>query len=264
MSKGKFCFSIGKSKEKESESLGNIFEEKEVLNVNNKTNKGNFDQRNLDNFQSISTNFEYKKSISFYSEHPELLEDFDKPNELRKQETEQESKKKEESKKVSLGRPKYLNKIKEYVELRNIEKQEIQEEKIQKEIQEEDNTQIFITDSYKDILEEREKLKNLLLKKRLSEGGDLKISGPSSIFEMRFSPVINEIKDEEIDKQITSDCPKEELIVKSAGSIDDTAIEDNNIVNNDEASKVNKDFKQVKIQQAKQRYLLRKQARELK
>ncbi|OII72572.1 uncharacterized protein cubi_03308 [Cryptosporidium ubiquitum] len=262
MEKGKFSFSIGKSKEKESESLGNIFDEKEVISGKNRGNIEDFDQTNSDNFQSISANFEYNKSINFYNEHPELLEDFDKPNEIKGREIEKEQEKKEEPKKVSLGKSKYLSKIQKYVELRNIEREEIQEEKIQKEIQEEENTQVFITDSYKDILEERKKFKDSFIKRKLSEGENLKISGPSSIFEMRFSPVMDKIKDEESNQQVAFDDSKEELMIKDSSSADNLTIEDNNIVNNEEVSKASKDFKQVKIQQARERYLLRKQARE--
>ncbi|KAL3126303.1 hypothetical protein CHM_8g830 [Cryptosporidium hominis] len=261
MSKGKFSFSLGKSKEKGPNSLGNVFLGEKVFESekDEKNNAEDLGSKNSDNFQSISTNYEYKKSIKFYDEHPELLEDFDRSNTVKRIEAEDKEEKKDEPKKASLGKSKYLSRIQEYVELRNIEKQEIQEEKIQKEIKEEGNTQVFITDAYKDVLEERKKLKNLLTNRKLSEGEDPRISGPSSIFEMRLSPSMNELKNEEIDKQIASGSPKEELKIYNVNSANNSTTKDYYVVNNDEVPKTSKDLKLIKIQQARERYLLRKQ-----
>ncbi|KAH8584608.1 uncharacterized protein ELE39_000488 [Cryptosporidium sp. chipmunk genotype I] len=265
MNKEKFSFRLGKFKEKESENLGNIFGEEKKLkgDKDNKRNARDLDPRGSDNFQSISMNFEYNKSIKFYNEHPELLEDFDRPNEVKGQEAEKGPEKKEEPKRAFLGKSKYLGIIKEYVELRNIEKQEIQEEKIQKEIQEEENTQVFITDSYKEVLEERKRLKESLTNRRLSEGEDPKISGPSNILEVRFSPVKNELEDEESDKKTTSDALNEDLNVSNTNSANISTAKDDCVVNSDKISKTSKNLKLIKIQQARQRYLLRKQAKNL-
>ncbi|KAK9170761.1 Coiled-coil domain-containing protein 55 (DUF2040) family protein [Cryptosporidium meleagridis] len=261
MNKGKLSFSLGKFKEKEPKGLGNVFLEEEafVSERDEKKSAEGLDSKNSDNFQSISTNFEYKKSIKFYNEHPELLEDFDRSNKVKITEAENEEEKGGGPKKASLGKSKYLRRIQEYVELRNVEKQEIQEEKIQKEIQEEGNTQVFITDSYRDVLEERKKLKNLLTNRKLSEGEDPRISRPSNIFEMRLSSSVNELKNIESNKQISSGSLKEELNMNNTNLASSSTTKDYYVVNNDEASKTSKDLKLIKIQQAKERYLLRKQ-----
>lgn len=264
MNKGKFSFSIGKPRDKESDGLRNIFD-------SGKDGK-NTEECGLvssGNFQSISATSEYNNSLKFYSQHPELLEYFEKkPDELERQEA-RELKREERAGKTGLGKSKYLDKIKEYVELRNIEIQEIQEEKIQKEVQKED-VQVFITDAYKDVLEERRKLKNSLTRRKLPKGennskaGGSRSSGPLSIFEMRFSPELDETQNEESEAQTVPEEVKEDLSTVSMNPANSSISEGSNAETEAKNFKTSQDLKRIKIEQARERYLLRKQMREQK
>lgn len=264
MNKGKLSFSIGKSSCRESDSLRNIFD-----SGKDEKDTEECDSMRSDNFHSISTTFEYNKSLNFYSQHPELLEDFEKrPEELREQEN-KELEKKDETGKARLGKSKYLDRIKEHVELRNIEIQEIQEEKIQKEVQE-DNAQVFITDAYKDVLEERRKLKDSLTRRKILKDENSekttcnKSSGPLSIFEMRFSSGLDETQNEESEAQATSEEPREVLDEVRANPTETPISGEKSLVIDDKTIKTSQNLKQIKIEQARERYLLRKQMREKK
>ncbi|KAJ1612740.1 hypothetical protein OJ253_492 [Cryptosporidium canis] len=258
MSKGRFSFSIGRSKNRESSSLWNIFDSEG--GVEGEKVMGGAGTTASDNFQSINSDLEYKKSLKFYSEHPELLDEFEESDGRKLRDTPNKKEDKVESKRVNLGKSKYLDRIKEYVDLRNIERQEIQEEKIQQEVQE-DSSQVFITDAYKVVLEERRRLKDSLIRRKLSRGESSNSDGPLGIFEMRFSKM-DETPDEESETRINHEEAERNTDKDHDISARKVAIEDRKGVADVEFSKKNSDLKQIKIQQARERYLLRKQTRE--
>ncbi|KAJ1607560.1 hypothetical protein OJ252_2803 [Cryptosporidium canis] len=258
MSKGKFSFSIGRSKDRESSSLRNIFDSEGGVE-GEKVMEGAGIAAS-DNFQSINSDLEYKRSLAFYSEHPELLGEFEESDGRKLRDTLNKQEDKVESKRVNLGKSKYLDRIKEYVDLRNIERQEIQEEKIQQEVQE-DSSQVFITDAYKVVLEERRKLKDSLIRRKLSRGESSNSDGPLGIFEMRFSKM-DENPDEESEAKVNHEGAERDTDKAHEISATEVTIEGRKGVTDVEVLKKKSDLKQIKIQQARERYLLRKQMRE--
>ncbi|KAK6589737.1 hypothetical protein RS030_162 [Cryptosporidium xiaoi] len=224
---------------------------------------------------------DYKRSEEFYKNHPELLLEFEENNEHVNDDFKtKKTYNNEESK------PRYMDKIQEYVNLRSIEKQEINEEIIQKEIQAENNEMVFITSSYKNVLTEREALKRKLSK---SLSNDIGVCFDKNIFNMRLNS--KEAKDYEVnindcDTEKTSDSNnKDSLKFKTDSKVcndykfnnsnsefDNKEINNSNIATELDKSikiSVNKKSKntendvQIKILKARERYLLRKQARSM-
>ncbi|KAH8741956.1 hypothetical protein FG386_002331 [Cryptosporidium ryanae] len=278
---GRLFLSFEKNKTKNSDTndrrkVDKLFSQDELDLDDTNSNKA----PNAVNFSTdkYSNQNEYKKSEEFYKNHPELLLEFEEGKEYHGDNIEAVKASDEKAK------SKYMNKIQEYVNLRNIEKQEINEEKIQKEIHVENNDMVFITSSYKNVLKEREALKRKLSKSLSCDTGNF----DKNIFNMRFNNDFNtksetEVEDNTFEKTIENKTSsKSNVNLKIYDDLKNSSTSSPSITHEDisysndvtELNKVekasdDKNFEDsnddvdvnVKILKARERYILRKQAR---
>ncbi|KAF7455881.1 Coiled-coil domain-containing protein 55 (DUF2040) [Cryptosporidium felis] len=271
MKKSKFSLTIGKAKQ-DVGSTRNIFDmEEETADSGKDTSTLNSNGLGT-SYRSSHTIYEYNRSRDFYEKHPELLKEFE---EKKEEKTEEVVSMDRNPEKRLLGESKYLGRIQEYVGLRNIERQEIQDEKIQKEIEQEKNTEVFITDSYRKVLEERKRFKENFTKKRLNEArNDSQTNGFFNVFEVRPSANNDDhsnLNDSEKSPQEEGNTGNDSSNLQTTSdfrgpySQDETRKETNNDDSQDSGIRLSTEKQgererqiETKIQQARERYFNRK------